>query len=580
MSPQGPYTQIISDEIFTDRQEFLDRWFERILGTPRLTMTSRAIIGRRRMGKTEVFLRLFNRLFWEQEEVTPVYVNLEHMPRTGDAFALEYFANFLRHYFAFRRKDEHRRILRLKWKELLPLVESAGLPGLREVTARVDSLRDSPYDLTRVAMAGARDVSDLDRTPIVFLVDEFQLLLDVDTTDAGTLDMRGVFKPGVEGLLCPVLVTGSAVTIFTREILGQGPLFLRFKVERFGGLESYYAIELAERAARPYGLRVAPEVAAELARRTDGNPFYIKAVVDQAGEQGWHLDDPETLARATAVDVTQGAIFSDVSEWVMHTLFQANQRGLAREVLLTMAERQGEPFTAQDARRVAREQGVSEEEVYLALRHLARADIIESLDVLGLTYGVIKDPLLRDYLEGLVRVSRFEDTWARVQQELFYKYRRLLGSYSDTVGLLGEAYLELLMRRFDGREVDGKYFGVERPVRLPRFAVDVLTRQKFGGAEIDLVGVTGSAEWWCVESKNRRRPVGVGEVEHFLAACRAARDAWPGDEEPVKWYFSRGGFTDEAESRLRDHDVLFTDGERLDELLRLFGLRPLPPLKE
>lgn len=46
--PVGPYTQIISDEIFTDRREFLDRWFQRILGTPRLAMMSHAFIGRRR----------------------------------------------------------------------------------------------------------------------------------------------------------------------------------------------------------------------------------------------------------------------------------------------------------------------------------------------------------------------------------------------------------------------------------------------------------------------------------------------------------------------------------------------------
>lgn len=584
--PVGPYTQIISDEIFTDRREFLDRWFQRILGTPRLTMMSYAIIGRRRMGKTEVFLRLFNRLFWEQDVVTPVYINLEDVSRIGAAFAQDYFVNFLQHYFAFRHKDEYRRYLKLEWEDLLRLTDESGPPGLQEVVARVRAFQNSPINLVRVALEGARDVSDLDQTPIVFLVDEFQRILDVDMTEAGQADILALFKPGVEGLLCPNLITGSAVTLFTRQLLGGGTLFMRFQTTVFGGLDGYYAVELAERAARPFGLSVDHEVAMELARRTNGNPFYIRAVVNQAGMQGWHLNDPDRLVQATAVDVTHGEIFSDLSTWVTRTLFRANQFGLTREILLDAAEREGEPLEEEDVHRLATRLEVRDEQVFQALRHLALADLLEPPDMLGFNYGVVKDPILRDYLAGLARVLRHGETWRQVQEALTRKYRQLLGSYSDMVGLLAEAYLELLLRKFDDREVEGeRFFNVSGSVGLPRFAFGVTPRRRFKGeatpeAEIDLVGSTGLDEWWCVESKNWKEPVGVGEVEHFLAACRIAQADRVGDTPPVRWFFSRSGFTAEAEASLRQEGILFSDGEQLDALLATFGLRPLPALRE
>ncbi len=582
-NPIGPYTQIISDEIFTDRQEFLDRWFQRILGTPRLAMMSHALIGRRRMGKTEVLLRLFNRLFWEQDEVTPVYANLEDMAKTGVAFARDYFANFLRHYFAFRHKDEHERFLDLKLGDLLDLAQQNGPSGLQRVATRFRAFLDEPIDLMRVALEGARDVSDLDQTPIVFLVDEFQRILDVDTTEAGKPDILALFKPGVEGLLCPNLITGSAVTLFTRQILGTGPLFLRFKVERFGGLEGYYGIELAERSARPYGLRVSQEVAAELAHRADGNPFYIRAVVSQAGSQGWHLDDPGILARATAVDITRGTIFSDLSDWVTQTLFRANQHGLTREVLLTMAEREGEPFTPDDAHRLAASRQVSDEDVYQSLQHLARADLIEPVDILGVTYGVVKDPILRGYLGTLVKAQRYGITQTQTERELTARYISLQGSYSDLVGLLAEAYIELLLRKFDDREVEGeRFFNTRGKVKLPRFD-RVVARHPFKGegtpqVEIDVVGTAGLEEWWCVESKNWKEPVGVEETKRFLAASQVAGEVWKYPPS-ARWFFGRSGFTAEAEASLRREGVLFSDGEQLDTLLAAFGLRALPLLR-
>jgi DNA-binding CsgD family transcriptional regulator len=67
---------------------------------------STAMVGQRRLGKTAVLEQVYNRLFWEQDEVVPIYFTFEAQPTTSTEFAWAYFTNFLQQYVAFRLKDD------------------------------------------------------------------------------------------------------------------------------------------------------------------------------------------------------------------------------------------------------------------------------------------------------------------------------------------------------------------------------------------------------------------------------------------------------------------------------------------
>ena len=62
---------IVPNEVYTNREEFLTNYYdEALLAKTRRSMSS-LLLGMRRMGKTEIFKRVVNRLFFEQDHQDP-----------------------------------------------------------------------------------------------------------------------------------------------------------------------------------------------------------------------------------------------------------------------------------------------------------------------------------------------------------------------------------------------------------------------------------------------------------------------------------------------------------------------------
>ena len=55
---------LVPDEIYTDRQYFLDFFYNESLKAATRRSSSMVLLGQRRMGKTEIFKRVVNRLFF------------------------------------------------------------------------------------------------------------------------------------------------------------------------------------------------------------------------------------------------------------------------------------------------------------------------------------------------------------------------------------------------------------------------------------------------------------------------------------------------------------------------------------
>ena len=133
-----------------------------------------------------------------------------------------------------------------------------------------------------------RRVSDRDETTIVMFLDEFQNT----RLPQYNFDIVGWMREAVESPTCPHFVTGSAVSILSREILGRGALFGRFDSEPINPMTEYWGAELALRSARYHGGEVPEEMAPVIAQRCGGNPFYITTVVRQSVKQGKGLTCP------------------------------------------------------------------------------------------------------------------------------------------------------------------------------------------------------------------------------------------------------------------------------------------------
>ena len=65
---------LVPDEIYTDRKELLDLFYNEALKAATRRTVSMVLLGQRRMGKTEIFKRAVNRLFFEQDYKNPCAV--------------------------------------------------------------------------------------------------------------------------------------------------------------------------------------------------------------------------------------------------------------------------------------------------------------------------------------------------------------------------------------------------------------------------------------------------------------------------------------------------------------------------
>ncbi len=113
MTPSQPpwaIKTLVPQEVYTDRQYFLDYFYTAALKAATRRTTSTVLLGQRRMGKTEIFKRIVNRLFFEQdhrdpEAVIPIYYSFPDTFKDEWHFATEYVENFMRWYAAFRLRD-------------------------------------------------------------------------------------------------------------------------------------------------------------------------------------------------------------------------------------------------------------------------------------------------------------------------------------------------------------------------------------------------------------------------------------------------------------------------------------------
>ncbi|MDM8521767.1 hypothetical protein QUF80_00185 [Desulfococcaceae bacterium HSG8] len=66
-----PIEPFVPEEVYTDREEFIHYFYNAALNAIRRRTFSTALLGQRRMGKTEIFKRVVNRLFFEQDHRDP-----------------------------------------------------------------------------------------------------------------------------------------------------------------------------------------------------------------------------------------------------------------------------------------------------------------------------------------------------------------------------------------------------------------------------------------------------------------------------------------------------------------------------
>ena len=584
---------VISDEIFTDREELLAYLKKIALGAKVEKYISQVLIGHRRVGKTEVLKRLYNQLFWEQDEVVPIYITFEELSKESKAFADKYLLNFLSQYVGFKEKDgeivanRDRDYILERALNFAQKNDNRGFKRLVEMYQNVQK-SEQTWPWLDCAVEAPRSVADWNKEPIFVMLDEFQHVIEIKDENGIDPNVFGRYQGVVESRRCPHLVAVSAVTLMTKDIISRGSLFGRFRASYIRGLEGYHVFELCQKLGKQYGVEVNPEMSAELAKRTGGNPFYLDCIFAGAEGLGKNLSDIVSLNEVISYELTQGTIWSELYRQLNYYFMSINEKGITKNIFYFATRYQNEKI---DPKRIAenmRHWKVTEAQVRDVLLALSRADLIEE-KVAGTEFYNIKDPILREFIEAWARVDVENATWEEAEAELLTKYRAMVGKYADFKGYTAELVIKFLMTKFDERNVEGAgYFNRSGEILLPRLIwvdsrkVKLETTPEY---QIDIVGkkppylwlveVKPKAEGVGEQSEHTEKAVGISQVRKFEKACAVAEKVLNG-EEVMRWYISVSGFSHQAASYLREKGFLYSDRERVNQLLGLFGLRILP----
>jgi hypothetical protein len=540
------------------------------------------------MGKTEIFLRVVNRLFWEQDyqdpqAVVPVYFIFPDEIISRQDFALKYTENFVRWYAAFRlrnpeilKEPEYPHELREYVEQHLPISRgfkfALGLLKALEQGGRLNLPEERALHIPRT-------VSDWDESTIVMFLDEFQ------NTHLPEYQFRvvGFMQHAVESNTCPHFVTGSAMSILSREIIGRGALFGRFDGEEIQALSEYWGTQLVLNAARFYHVDVPELFAPVVAERCGGNPFYITAVIRQAAKLRAPLSEEKQLNKILAIDISSGFIWGELHDQVTRWIKRINVHNITKWILYLSAAIGDEEKVSLE--QIQRELKIREgtdvplDTIRETLVKLSRGDLIDYLE-LGGWFRKVKDPILLEFLKvwGKIEVEGYPAK--TVQDDLRRQYEALQRRFHEYKGYLGEVFMSQVLLSSSEKTFPARLFHAGDDVTMPWQFTYVHHRVRLGsgtGKEIDLFGAAG-AEVWIGQSKWwTKDKVGLKELRVFLAQGEQVQ----AERSPRilrLWLFAYSGLTPKAKAFAREHGILWSSKAELNELLRLLGLRELPEL--
>jgi len=580
----------VPDEIYTDRQTFIDRFttdaYEAIA---RRTMST-VLLGQRRMGKTEIFKRVVNRLFFEQDHknpnaVIPVYFSFPEEKLDRWEFSIRYVENLVRWYAAFKINDpriiSERKLPRHELSQFIKnnLDLTEGLTGALNIFEWLQIKDVTLPEYT--ALTTPRYVSDYDDSTLAIFLDEFQ------NTHLPQYDFRvvGFMQEAVESNTCPHFVTGSAIGILT-DILGRGALYGRFMNEPIEALTDYYGEELALRSAQYYGATIALELAPIISERCGGNPFYITSVIRQAAMQKKVLDNETRLNEMLAVDLSSGFIWGELNDQVTRWIARINEYGITKWILYLAALEEEKWINLPRIQEQLLEREGKKIELDLikdVLIKLSMGDLIE-YSSMGNWFRKIKDPILNEFLKVWGQINVVGEQAETVRHETVKKYRALQRQFSEHKGYLAEIYMIQILWNTQRQTLPGQYFHSTQDIQIPDrfFYIHQRNRISAGkGIEIDIYAGAGD-EVWIAESKWWiGRKVGLKTVEDLLTQAERVREREGPDLQSLRvWLFAHDGVIEKAETLMRQHNILWSTRSDLDALLTLAKLRTLPKLEE
>ncbi|MCP4601921.1 MAG: hypothetical protein GY847_15640, partial [Proteobacteria bacterium] len=391
-----PVEEMVHEDEFTDRVELLrelDRW---VAAIQRMGATSTALIAPRRIGKTVFLDRLVNTVFFKPNyQVAPFYFKMTREKRTLRKFLLEYATTFFRQYLAYCEQDALLFGQDIELEDLLDYTtdHKAGIMAQEYIQRFVRRYNRHGEEEALIHWEAFIRVPERlgshSGTRVAVIIDEFQDMQScvydmpkelMDTKDRsngyGAIRLANTFDRQAQSRKAPMLVSGSAVTMVFRTVMG-GPLGGRFGFKYMKPLSVPDGATLLHTTLKYYATdkTVTPELALYASTQTGGHPYYLHCLAISECE-GKSFRSREDIDRIIRYEIERGKIFGF---WQTHfdnnrnLINQDDDTELGKKIIYYFTRYNNQPV---DTEAIAEKLGVPKKAVAKKIEKLYTADLV------------------------------------------------------------------------------------------------------------------------------------------------------------------------------------------------------------
>ncbi|MDM8562838.1 hypothetical protein QUF54_05735 [Candidatus Marithioploca araucensis] len=336
--------RIGNPQLFCGRKQQMELLLNWVNMIPRKTAKSRALLGRRKCGKSAIMQRLFNILWVQNGAVIPFYFEVQDYRQWLLEFSDIYYRTFMSQFLSFKTRT---------------VLDNENSPWDFSELRKMATAINNSYALNN--MDGFQDCLDKERVdqtmkwafsaPGVFagkenvfflvMIDEIQYMTEYLFRDKDykvlAYHLPGAYHGLVESKVAPMLVSGSYVgwmVKMMREMFVGGRLKrtkISAKLTAAEGMEAVYQY------AESYQIEITEESAFMINQLTKSDPFYIASLL----RSDWEERDFSTIDGVIKtldyeIKNRDGELFGTWSEYIYSTIKAVNDR-YAKQILLFLS---------------------------------------------------------------------------------------------------------------------------------------------------------------------------------------------------------------------------------------------------
>jgi hypothetical protein len=567
---QYPLSEKIGDpDLFVGREkEFINfnKWLANI---PKRLSQSRAIIARRKSGKTAFVQRLFNQLWSENGAVIPFYFSFEENKIWYPDLAIKYYCAFASQYISFLERDEK---LVGKWLSLEKIRKYGIENNIESFVDEVDFLQEnkkiggSHNLMWDIACSAPHRFADFFEQKILVILDEFQYLASVvyrDEKYEGQPDesLPGSYHSLSESKIAPMLITGSYAGLLlsiVHEYLEAGRVqqihFSPYLTPDEGLQAVYRYAQFCEEA-------ITNETAVQINELCMADPFFIYCVI-QSQYREKDLTTQEGVINTVNYEISDNKAQMSLTwgEYLEKTLDRINNKN-AKKLLLYLNKHNDRYWTPQQLKDEI-PLNLELDEIQKELIIFSKIDVIERgasrIQFRGLQDGTL-NLVLRNWFEEEIEgfAPDFSKEFTQTIEKLQAETRSLRGKLGYYTGIVGEHLLATAFRSKKRFGLSDFFDNVTDPTELnitkvrERFP---LQREDGKNMEIDIVAESNCGRVILVEVRKKKIKMGSKEMEDFWEKVEAYKLLFP-EKIVLPAFLSLGDFTGEAKQYCLDKGI-------------------------